>query len=521
MVEQHTAPSYAAVFEELGAGVKGVEIRVINGDMYRRIVPLVGARFDRGKVPPKPALWLATRLHPMFRSRERTAQRVLVDRPQNAHIDRWYTDERAEWHANNSAFQQVDIGALDDQALGAHIDKLNDYLRKGWLRHHHLHGYDLGPIGDLLMHTDDWGLDRVQVMALLKGESPATTEAAMFGKAIVDAMRADGVDPKTLSSVDDVRAVPAAAEALDAYLDIYGWRLVTSYDIVGLTLGEMPAAIVSLVRASAHGEADETADASAEAALRDASGHPDEFDDLLGAARRAYGLRDDNGPMTWEWPAGLMRRAFLAAGTRLAQRDKLATADDVFELDAPEVVALLGAASTPSLNEIADRAATRAWEAEQSGPDVLGAPPITNPDLSAMPPGLRRLMRITLLAAELLEPDPTVERRLLEGLGIGSDAYQGIARVADDPGAAIDELEPGDILVAPYTAPSYNAVIAIAGGLVVQEGGLLAHAAVIARELGIPAIVGCLGAMTEINSGDLITIDPVAGTVTVDEPAPS
>jgi len=91
--------------------------------------------------------------------------------------------------------------------------------------------------------------------------------------------------------------------------------------------------------------------------------------------------------------------------------------------------------------------------------------------------------------------------------------------VADDPGRAIAAMKPGDVLVAPWTAPSFNAVLAIAGGVVVQEGGLLCHAAVMARELGIPAVVGCAGAMTTIAEGDLVEVDPGSGAVRIITPA--
>ena len=76
-------------------------------------------------------------------------------------------------------------------------------------------------------------------------------------------------------------------------------------------------------------------------------------------------------------------------------------------------------------------------------------------------------------------------------------------------------MEPGDVLVAPWTAPTYNAVLAIAGAIVVQEGGLLCHAAVMARELGIPAVIGCRGAMELIGDGDLVDVDAAAGEVRV------
>jgi phosphohistidine swiveling domain-containing protein len=73
--------------------------------------------------------------------------------------------------------------------------------------------------------------------------------------------------------------------------------------------------------------------------------------------------------------------------------------------------------------------------------------------------------------------------------------------------------------VATATAPTYNAVLALAGGVVVQEGGLLSHAAVLARELHIPAVIGAAGAMTLIHDGDVIEVDPVAGVVRIVEAA--
>ena len=75
-------------------------------------------------------------------------------------------------------------------------------------------------------------------------------------------------------------------------------------------------------------------------------------------------------------------------------------------------------------------------------------------------------------------------------------------------------VEPGDVLITPYTAPTYNAVLAVAGAVVTQEGGLLCHAAVIARELGLPAVIGATDAMG-IPDGAEVEVDPTAGRVSV------
>jgi pyruvate,water dikinase len=69
-------------------------------------------------------------------------------------------------------------------------------------------------------------------------------------------------------------------------------------------------------------------------------------------------------------------------------------------------------------------------------------------------------------------------------------------------------------VVAPYTAPTYNAVLGMAGAIVTEQGGLLCHAAVIARELGLPAVIGAQGAM-DIPDGAPVEVDPSAGRVRV------
>ncbi|MGH9132831.1 MAG: PEP-utilizing enzyme, partial [Ilumatobacteraceae bacterium] len=288
-----------------------------------------------------------------------------------------------------------------------------------------------------------------------------------------------------------------------------------------LTTGELPGAICSLIRsASSHGSATITIETPDPTALRDRVPyeHRALFDELLDAARRAYGMRDDNGPLTAEWPMGLVRRAYLEAGRRLAAAGRLRQAAHVFELDAPELVEVLGGTTAPTAADCDSRAAHRAWEAGQQAPSVLG-PPMPPPDLSAFPPGLRRVMNIVLSAVSMLEVDPTEQGAPLTGLGIGDSVHLGVARVATDPDRVLQEMEPGDVLVAAWTAPSYNAVFSIAGGVVVQEGGLLCHAAVMARELSIPAVIGCRDAMTAIGDGDLVEVDPVAGRVRVVERA--
>lgn len=151
-------------------------------------------------------------------------------------------------------------------------------------------------------------------------------------------------------------------------------------------------------------------------------------------------------------------------------------------------------------------------------PPLLG-PEEADPPLWTMPPSLGQLLDVIFTVLELLENEHDADGAL-RGVGIGDAAYTGRACVVGAVDEALDRLEPGDILVAAYTVPTYNSVLSMAGAVVVDNGGLLCHAAVIAREFGIPGVVGVGRATTEITNGSTIEVDPVAGTVRVVSPAP-
>jgi pyruvate,water dikinase len=105
----------------------------------------------------------------------------------------------------------------------------------------------------------------------------------------------------------------------------------------------------------------------------------------------------------------------------------------------------------------------------------------------------------------------------VDGALIGSPASTGTvtgpARVVLDPVGA--HLEPGEILVAPSTDPGWTPLFLTAGGLVMEMGGSNSHGAVVAREYGIPAVVGVPDATHKIETGQLITVDGAAGLVSL------
>lgn len=101
----------------------------------------------------------------------------------------------------------------------------------------------------------------------------------------------------------------------------------------------------------------------------------------------------------------------------------------------------------------------------------------------------------------------------VDGVGVSSGVVEGVARVVTDP--AFSEVEPDEILVAPTTDPSWSSIMFISAGLVVDIGGPLSHAAVVARELGLPCVVNTRTGTRDICTGDRVRVDGDAGTVEI------
>src|SRR5207247_10903374 len=125
-----------------------------------------------------------------------------------------------------------------------------------------------------------------------------------------------------------------------------------------------------------------------------------------------------------------------------------------------------------------------------------------------------------VLLSDGTEPTPAVtdgaeSQGMLRGTPASPGSVTGRARVILDPTGA--HLEPGEILVAPSTDPGWTPLFLTAGGLVMEMGGSISHGAVVAREYGIPAVVGVTRASGRIITGQQITVDGSHGIVTLEK----
>ncbi len=502
------------MFEHYGFPAAGYAAGFVNGWMYDRLVPLVGADSDK-KAPPAPVLWLAMRLHPEFRSRTKVMA-ATFGRPRRweAELADWTDRDAAAEREANLALTDVDPVALRDDELVEHFDAVVTRYREGVRRHFRMKGIDSVPLGDLLAATNACGIPVDEVVGLLRGASPASATPPAL-TAVADCVRASGTRPASLA---DVRAIgPEAASALDAFLREHGMCVVTGYDVDGACLAELPDVVLRSIMALVDNPVPPAPVPPAEAVRtlfdRVPADRQAEIEERFALVHATYGVRDQNGPLTFQWPLGLLRRVMIEMGRRLHARDLLEEVEHAIELDTRELRGHFLDPDPALPAKAAARAATRRDQARLRPPEVLGAPLEPAP-LAVMPAPLARGVRAieAFLAAMTGKRD---QRQPLRGVGIGALRGSGRAVIAHSPEEAFERLEPGDILVATCTTPAYNAVLPIVGGIVTEEGGELSHAAIVARELGIPAVVGVVDAMQTIRDGEHVELDTVTGTIDV------
>jgi pyruvate,water dikinase len=118
------------------------------------------------------------------------------------------------------------------------------------------------------------------------------------------------------------------------------------------------------------------------------------------------------------------------------------------------------------------------------------------------------------LMAMLFKHELPVDGEDMMGIGASPGAYTGNARIIMDP-KDLDLLEKGEVLVCHTTNPAWTPVFSMAGAIVTDIGGMLSHGAVVAREFGIPAVLGTTTATKRIETGDLVEVDGGKGIVRI------
>jgi pyruvate,water dikinase len=299
---------------------------------------------------------------------------------------------------------------------------------------------------------------------------------------------------------------PVAQRGLQSFLRRYGHRAVAEIDLGMPRWSDDPSHLLGVISNYLRLDTDDldpvaqfhAGQAKAEAMITSLTGRMAERSRLrarlvgwtLRRVRQLVGLRE-TPKFLLIVALATMREHLKVLGRELAATKVIDQVDDVFFLDLGEVRRGLSGEDMQHL--VAEH--REAYEQE-----------------------LKRRHIPRLLLSDGTEPEAVAtEDARADGALTGSPASTGTvtarARVVLDPVGA--HLEPGEILVAPSTDPGWTPLFLTAGGLVMEMGGSNSHGAVVAREYGIPAVVGVPEATHKIETGQLITVDGAAGLVSL------
>ena len=440
-------------------------------------------------------------------------------------LPRWQEESLPSYRACIEKWRDIDLSTTPDEELLQGVRELATEDAIYWFA-------AAVPLG--LARITDAALDRFLKSVskgsrltsglFLRGFPSKTAEAQAHLEAIARKIHSSDTLRAVVLETPAERLLPALAahaegrsvmDDMQAYLDAYGHQIY-NLDFATPTLGDDPIPVLlSLRTAVAHPERDVRTQQAALAQERDLLVARTEqalspiqrpiFKRLLGWAQRYSPYREEG--LFWvgaAWPT--LRRLALELGQRLVEKGSLHEADDVFFLESAEIETASAAgaegSSRPELAALArERRALR--EARKR----------LTPPVSVPPDGRMKFGPIDMA---MFEPKPrsVSSGPVLEGYAVSPGQVTAPASVIRSPDD-FDKMVPDTILVCTSTTPAWTPLFAQAKGLVTDIGGALAHGSIVAREYGIPAVMGTGDATRRIKSGERVRVDGNSGSVTL------
>lgn len=514
-------------FAAFGLLIRTGELHIVDHRAYLEVIP-----FGPRRLPPPPS-WLMPvliRIIPPIRSRIARAVDAVRTDAAGRILERWIEADASHLADELRSRNAVDLAAMDVERLVEHLDDTLAFFERACTQHWVAMFAIAQPLaGYVFLARDLLGWDESRALSALNARSSASTDAAvaldeLAGLLVTDSTNAAGLRAPRVRAL--LAGDTATSAALRQYLDRFGGRIL-GCDPMDRTLAEDPESLEPALEA-AIGRI-RTASTSEEPLGTGARGVGLDAPDIasveippdaeirwrqaIARAERYYGIRDESEVLGFGEPMGLVHSVALELGRRLTAQKLLDRSDDCFMLTPDEL--RMAARGDGRMRRVA---ATRRSEFDAAAliPDasaVGSVPP--PPDLRALLPEARfaneaiiwYLGSVTGRARSTLP-----EGAIVGGAAASAGRYRGPVRVirgAQD----FDRVREGDVLVCPMTSPSWSPILAQVGAIVADHGGMLAHPAIIAREFGIPAVVGTTDGTSKLRDGEVVLVDGTAGTV--------
>ena len=446
----------------------------------------------------------------------------------------WKETYLPELERDVAAHRAFDYDSASDADLARHVAWTIDRR----FRHYHIHFSALAPgfpVSTLFIDTYTQltgSTDEMEPHVLLQGLQNKTVEGghalwrlSRLAKKSASVRQAiDEAPPEQLfQRLEQSPEGREFASAFRAFLDEFGWR-GDSWNMDDRTWVSYPKTPQYTLRAYllqpdeaspelAHARLAAERERALAAVRERLSGAPVEeraqFEGLLRAMQFANQVQEDHNYIIDQKLQHLSRRAFVEAGKMMVARGQIEDAEDVLFLTTDELRSQADRAGAEDLRPvIVRRRADRARQAAMTPPPAIGTPPPPPPPGYVPSPFEVAMMRF------FGAPPQASSATEIRGNAGSRGKVSGIARVAMTLADATG-LQPGEILVCPTTAPPWTPLFATAAAVVTDTGGILSHCAIVAREFGIPAVVGTGVGTQRIRTGQRVTVDGSAGTVTL------
>ncbi len=508
---------FTETFSRYGVLLDRLAMGVVNGFTYHQPQP-----FDMpGPEGPKSPEEIGAE----FGRRLAIATNTLETKLWRQDLDDWDTNWKPRAIARHRELGSIALRDLDDQALVAHLHAAAAHVTEMVYQHHRFNMAAILPVGDFMLHASAWtGRPPHSLFGVLDGYSPISAALPDEMREAVEAIRSSDAGRDLVAGPGDpaerLTELRQTVPAVDNYLRTVDCRVIDGFDLVNPTLREQPDIVLGKLAAglgAQPGEARRRADAFADEVRSEVvEDQRALFDELLADARANYRLRDERGIYSEITAMGILRLAMLEVGRRAQARRHIHEPEHILDATLDEAVALLDSDAVPA-DDLRDRGDRRRSLSAEGPPRHLGPPPPPPPPVDELPPPMARLMSATgfMIDAILGQLDEAAgDASVVVGLGANPGIYEGTARLIRSTDDLLD-LEDGDIVVAAATGEAFNSVLYLVGAIVTDHGSHACHAAIVAREMGFPAVVGTVDATARIRSGDRIRVDGSKGEVAI------
>jgi phosphohistidine swiveling domain-containing protein len=407
----------------------------------------------------------------------------------------------------------------------ASLPDVADAWKRMWREAQHIWGLHFMVVAGTYQSLDDLsdvyealieGAQASDVLVLMQGLSADLQSVQRDLYLLVEHARNNSAVAASIRSekpLEDMGSVEGGAEfsrLLHAFLDEHGHLGQPFEDLAFSSWGDEPSLIIAEIRKRLDqpGQDPEIqrrglrsqADARELEIRERLAGRPEDlkrFEAALALAQDVGPLAEDHNYWMDRMVQTHVHRFAMRVGGRLVEANVVAEAGDVFHLHVQEVEDALRVPHDMRATVSERKTDLAKWQAMKP-PQHLGKPP-------SPPTGPDRFSPI---------PEAQSDANILKGIGACAGVGRGPARVVCTP-EDFERVQPGDVLVSPASNPSWVPLFSIIAGLVTNTGGVLAHAAVTAREFSVPAVVGTGTATTVIKDGQMLEVDGAAGIVRI------